>query len=115
MTQPEVIAPGGLLLDARRMGVRVAHTIRDADAASELVPATITLVAFLLLFWQPMYTLVRDWWPLPEAGHGLLLAPVAIWMAVKAGVRDDAKATVTLGPAVLSVARILRSRSALPP
>ncbi len=113
MTQPEVTAQGGLLLDARRMGVRVAHTIRDADAASELVPTTITLVAFLLLFWQPMYTLVRDWWSLPEAGHGLLLAPVAIWMAVKAGVRDDAKGNVTLGAAVLVVAVILRYMSGL--
>src|SRR5258708_33293491 len=95
------------------MGVRVAHPIRDAGAASVLVPTTITLVAFLLLFWQPMYTLVRDWWSLPEAGHGLLLAPVAIWMAVKAGVRDDAKGNVTLGAAVLVVAVILRYMSGL--
>src|SRR5260370_25693198 len=108
MTQPEVTAQGGLVLDAGRMGVGVAHTIRDADAASELVPTTITLVAFLLLFWQPMYTLVRDWWSLPEAGHGLLLAPVAIWMAVKAGVRDDAKGNGTPGAAGVAVSLIWR-------
>src|SRR5260221_3297306 len=109
MTQPEVTAQGGLALVAGCMGVRVAHPIRDADAASELVPTTITLVAFLLLFWQPMYTLVRDWWSLAEAGHGLLLAPVAIWMAVKAGVRDDAKGNVTLGSRGLVRAGILPS------
>jgi exosortase len=38
-------------------------------------------VAFAALFAEPFLLLVRDWWTDPEAGHGLLLAPVAGWLA----------------------------------
>jgi len=47
------------------------------------LPIAATALAFGLLFAQPFVTLLRDWWYDPEAGHGLLLAPVAIWLAWK--------------------------------
>jgi exosortase len=42
-------------------------------------------VAFGVLFWQPIVTLGRDWWSDPEAGHGLLLGPLAIFLAWRKG------------------------------
>lgn len=90
-----------------------AHVTRaeHADAASgalALVPAICTSVAFALLFAQPIGTLLRDWWTLPEAGHGLLLTPVAIWLAYRSGVRRDAVGNQGLGIAVLVFAVLLR-------
>jgi exosortase len=74
----------------------------------ELLPAALTAVAFLLLFAQPLALLVRDWWTLPEAGHGLLLAPVAIWLAWKSGIRADAAGNVGLGLGMLIAAVLFR-------
>jgi exosortase len=60
-----------------------------------------------------MYLLVRDWWTLPEAGHGLLLAPVAIWLAWKSGIRPDAKGNVALGVSMLVAAVLIRFMAGL--
>jgi exosortase len=82
-------------------------------SARQLLPATLTAVAFALLFAQPIALLVRDWWTLPEAGHGLLLAPVAIWLAWKAGIRQNAVGNPALGIAVLVLAILLRYMAGL--
>jgi exosortase len=81
--------------------------------ALQLLPAAATAVAFVVLFAQPMYLLVRDWWTLPEAGHGLLLAPVAVWLAWKSGIRPNAKGDVALGVAVLVLAVVIRFMAGL--
>jgi exosortase len=70
-------------------------------------------VAFAVLFAEPMYTLARDWWSDPEAGHGLLLAPVSIWLVWRAGIRSDAAPSRLLGVAILVVAILLRYVSGL--
>lgn len=93
-----------------RLATRVTRT-PHADAASgalALVPAVCTAVAFALLFAQPIATLVRDWWTLPDAGHGMLLAPVAIWLAYKSGIRRDAVGNPSLGIAILIFAVLAR-------
>jgi exosortase len=94
----------------RRYTARLLDTMRVDPAArvQRLLPVALTAVAFVLLFAQPMYLLVRDWWTLPEAGHGLLLAPVAIWLAWKSGIRRDATGDVLLGIAMLVVAVLVR-------
>lgn len=51
----------------------------------ELAPFVAAAAAFLILFSQPALLLFRDWWNDPDAGHGLLLAPLAIWLAWKRG------------------------------
>lgn len=79
----------------------------------ELLPATLTVIAFALLFAQPFTLLVRDWWELPEAGHGLLLAPVAIWLAWKSGIRPGAQGNIALGVSMLVVAVLVRYMSGL--
>jgi len=49
----------------------------------ELAPLAAAAIAFLILFSHPAGLLLRDWWHDPDAGHGLLLAPLAIWLAWK--------------------------------
>src|SRR5256885_16658509 len=86
---------GGVIRLATRV-TRTPHTDVSSGALA-LVPAICTAVAFALLFVQPIATLARDWWTLPEAGHGMLLAPVAIWLAYKSGIRRDAVGNPSLG------------------
>ena len=77
------------------------------------LPMLVASVAFALLFAQPMWLLVRDWWTLPEAGHGLLLCPVALWLAWKAGIRKDAGPNMALGAAIIVFAVLLRYAAGL--
>ena len=83
--------------------------LRDA----EHIPALITAVLFILLFGQPLYTMAMDWWSSPEAGHGLLLAPVAIWLAWRQGVRAGATPNRVVGITVLVLAVALRCAAGL--
>ncbi len=76
-------------------------------------PYAFTALAFLLLFAKPLTLLVRDWWSDPEAGHGLLLAPVAIWLTWKAGLRRERAPNVVLGITLLVLAVGLRYLSGL--
>lgn len=78
-----------------------------------LTVIAVTAIAFALLFYQPFVMLVKDWWTLPEAGHGLLLAPVAVWLAWKRGLLSEAKGNVGLGIGILVFAVLIRFASAL--
>jgi exosortase len=77
------------------------------------LPAAITAVAFITLFFHPLSGLALDWWRLPEAGHGLLLAPVAIWLAWRNGLDPEAKPQVALGAGILIAAVALRYTAGL--
>lgn len=76
-------------------------------------PVLLAAVAFAVLFWEPFVTLLRDWWNDPEAGHGLLLGPLAIYLAWKGGVVKEARPAVKWGVAVLVFAVLLRYVSGL--
>lgn len=78
-----------------------------------LASPILTGLAFLVLYWQPMVTLGNDWWNDPEAGHGLLLFPVAVWLAWRSGWRADAKPQPILGLTLLALAVVLRYLSGL--
>jgi len=71
-------------------------------------PALAAGLLFALLFAHPFRLLLDDWWNDPEAGHGLLLAPVALWLAWKAGLRPDRIPNPRLGLVVLASAVLLR-------
>jgi exosortase len=91
----------------------IASALRGNSASSRarvvsFIPAAITAIAFLALFAQPLILLLQDWWNLPEAGHGLLLAPVAVLLAWRSGIRRDASPNPGLGIAILLVAVLLR-------
>jgi len=81
--------------------------------AGRLAPPTVAGLAFLVLFWTPITTLLRDWWSDPEAAHGLLLGPLALWLAWKKGVQPGSEPQPILGFAILVVAVLLRYVSGL--
>jgi exosortase len=70
--------------------------------------AALTAVLFGVLFARPAALLARDWWSNPEAGHGLLLAPLAVWFAWKAGVDRESRPSHALGLAMLAAAVLFR-------
>jgi exosortase len=109
-------SPSGTTLpDLRRTATEFFESLRlrPREGAERLLPPVLTAVAFALLFSQPITLLVRDWWNLPEAGHGLLLAPVALWLAWKKGIRPDAAPNPGLGIAMVVLAVVLRYMSGL--
>jgi len=93
----------------RALGVQILSRVQPR----QLVAGTLTASVFALLFFLPFVSLVRDWWKLPEAGHGLLLAPVAVWLAWRSGIVAYTKPNVILGAAILVAAVMLRLVAAL--
>jgi exosortase len=77
------------------------------------LPYLIGGAAFLWLYWEPIVTLGRDWWNDPEAGHGLLLGPLAGYLIWKSGLADNRQGQRVLGLMILLGAIVLRLVSAL--
>jgi exosortase len=82
-----------------------AMALRDRRASW---PALATGLTFVALFWAPALTLVRDWWTYPDAGHGLLLAPLAVWIAWRRGWIAGTRGQLFLGITILVAAVLLR-------
>lgn len=80
----------------------------QSDRLVRLLPAAATAVLFVALFGSPFISLAKDWWQLPEAGHGLLLVPAAVWLAWRSGIRDGAAPNHKLGAAILILAVLIR-------
>ncbi|HSA56476.1 MAG TPA: exosortase/archaeosortase family protein [Gemmatimonadaceae bacterium] len=87
--------------------------IRLPSRPLALAALVVTCAAFLLLFAQPLTNTARTWWSSPEAGHGLLLAPLALVLAWRQGIRSDARPDLLLGFGLLAIAVSLRYVSAL--
>jgi exosortase len=79
----------------------------------KLAPILLSGLAFVVLFATPVATLLRDWWNDPEAQHGLLLGPVAVFLAWRSGVSERAIPQPVLGAILLVGAVLLRYASAL--
>jgi exosortase len=108
----------GIATSTTPIASRAPRTVALNDAAmasraAAFLPWAATALAFAVLFSKPIYLLVRDWWTMPEAGHGLLLAPVAVWMAWRAGISPDAKPNRALGVSLMLVAIVVRVASGL--
>jgi exosortase len=84
-----------------------------ASFVRDWLPGVVTAALFVALYFQTAIDLAVDWWTLPEAGHGLLLAPVAIWFAWKSGIRPGAKPNIVLGSALLLLAIAVRCAAGL--
>lgn len=108
-------APSGILSGVKRAAfdIRGALGRGRSFALADVAPVVLTVIAFVTLFIQPFIGLVKDWWTLPEAGHGLLLAPVAVWLAWNSGIRPGATPNRGLGIAVLVFAVLVRSAAGL--
>jgi exosortase len=59
--------------------------------------AVLTAALFAALYARPAKLLALDWWNNPEAGHGLLLAPLALWFAWREGVTAEPRPNRLLG------------------
>ena len=73
-----------------------------------LVPVVLGAIAFLVLYWAPLATLLSDWWSNPEAGHGLLLGPLALYLAWRRGLSPHARPQRIAGIALLLGAVLMR-------
>jgi exosortase len=73
------------------------------------VPALLAGLAFVVLFITPFRGLAAQWWNDPDSGHGLLLFPVAIWLAWREGIDPEARRNVRWGVAILIAAILLRA------
>ena len=93
----------------------VTSTLPRIRVAARLAPAPVWIagLAFLFLFWRPMTTLAQDWWSNPDAGQGLLLFPVALYLAWRRGWAPDAAPQPAAGLLLLAGAVVLRYLSGL--
>ena len=73
-----------------------------------LAPLGVAGLAFAVLFAQPFTSLAHDWWNDPDAGHGLLLFPLALWLAWRSGRTPTPRPLPALGLATLVGAVALR-------
>jgi exosortase len=88
--------------------------VRDGTRSPMPVVAfVLTAAAFVWLFAEPARLLADDWWNNPEAGHGLLLAPVAGWLVWRSRGEIDRRPSPILGSLALVAAIVLRYLSAL--
>jgi len=87
--------------------------IKLPESAFARVALAATVIAFAVLFAQPFVNTTTTWWNDPEAGHGLLLVPLAFYLAWRRGLDPDATPNGTLGLAILVVAVALRYVAAL--
>jgi exosortase len=85
----------------------------EANPFLRYAPHMFAGVAFIVLFLHPMTLLARDWWNDPDAGHGLLLFPIAIWLAWRSGLRAERTPGQALGTAMIALAVGLRYLSGL--
>ena len=110
MTTPSTTAPD------QRGGVdAVTHSLvkQGSFRLAAALPWIALAVAFGVLFWRPALLMGRDWWNDPESGHGLLLAPVSVWLAWKSGLLTDRKPAQLFGAVILLAAVMIRGASEL--
>jgi exosortase len=93
--------------------IEQSSTALAAGRVRVSAPVVAALVLFAVLFAQPARLLALDWWNDPEAGHGLLLAPLALWLAWRSGLRDDTRPQPALGLALVAAAVLMRYLSGL--
>jgi exosortase len=73
-----------------------------------LAPVGVAALAFAVLFAQPFTSLVHDWWTDPDAGHGLLLFPLALWLGWRSGRVAAPRGREVLGLVTILGAVLLR-------
>lgn len=64
----------------------------------------VTVALFLACFAPVIVGLVEAWLSLPDAAHGILIAPVAVWLAWRSGVVPDARPARWAGATIILVA-----------
>ncbi|MGH7503812.1 MAG: exosortase/archaeosortase family protein [Longimicrobiales bacterium] len=83
-----------------------ANTARLATA---WLPWVVATIAYAWLFRDPLAGTARMWWSDADAGHGLLLAPLALILAWRSGKAADASQRPVAGLAILAAAVLMRT------
>jgi len=109
----DVTSTEGSIAAPPARGLRFAPRVAATRIGVETIPAIVTALLFVGLFGSVFVDLAKDWWKLPEAGHGLLLAPVAVWLAWKSGIRPDAKPNHAFGLTAIVLAVLIRCAAGL--
>lgn len=92
---------------------RLSAPIPRIPSVHEAAPLVLTAIAFAVLSFYPLTTLVRDWWQASEPGYGLLIAPIALWLAWKRGRHPAARPQPAFGVVILIGAVLLRFASGM--
>ena len=95
-TVPPIAARSATVAPAARPRPALARLGAGALRVPSL-EVVLTVGLFAWLFERPFRLLLSDWWSNPEAGHGLLLAPLAIYFAWKSGIAPDARPNRVVG------------------
>ncbi|MGH7522802.1 MAG: exosortase/archaeosortase family protein [Gemmatimonadales bacterium] len=99
-----MVAPATSAPNTRRMSA----LLEGSRPLGAWLPIGVAAGAFIVLFANPAGSLVHDWLHEDDAGHGLLLFPVALWLAWRSGLRIDARPRPGWGSAVLLVSIFVR-------
>jgi exosortase len=81
---------------------------RPSVRLRSLAPYLVTAIGFLAVFNEPLRRVADRWWDDPDFGHGLLLAPVAVYLMWKRGVVPGAHGQRALGLTLLVLSVLLR-------
>ena len=84
-----------------------ASALRVTDRFQASYSTLAAFAAFALLYMPAMRMLIRDWLHDADAGHGLLLAPLAIYIAWKRGLVENHKARPIFGSLMIAGAVVL--------
>ena len=87
-----------------------AATVASSDLR---LPLWAALAAFGALFAPTLGGLAREWWVNPDAGHGLLLVPLAAWLGYRVGIDHTSRPAPWAGLVVLVGSVLLRFAGAL--
>lgn len=93
---------------ALRDPARQAHAALRALSPLEGAALALTALTYGWLFAKPARLLFDAWWNDPNSGHGLLLAPLALWFAIKSGKAPGARPQRWVGAAILLLAVVAR-------
>jgi exosortase len=81
--------------------------------APNALPWTVAAIGFAILFAKPIAGTAALWVTDSDAGHGLLLTPIAIFLAWRAGLTDRSRPQPVLGAFIIAAAVLLRFASGL--
>jgi exosortase len=91
----------------------IAAPVTAGSRLSRWGPLLVAAAAFGILFARPFVLLLDDWWNNPDAGSGLLLAPVAGWLIWRTRREISVAPQPALGAVLLIAAVLLRFASGL--
>lgn len=98
-----MVAP--IAADGREQG---APSVGAIPRLATWLPVAVAAIAFVVLFTNPASSLVHDWLTDDDASYGMLLFPVALWLAWRSGMVAGRRPNVRAGTIILAGAVLAR-------